>query len=239
MTLTNNIAIMQPYLFPYVGYMNLVQATDRFVFYDDVNFRKKGWINRNEVILNNSKYMFSLPLKQISQNKTINESLISDLPSFKKKFIKQLKISYKNAQFLSPTLQYVDDVLNTKYCSISTIASRSIILFFDYVKIKKEFCYSSDLFPSTKDIGRTDRIIYIAKKFGCKNYINVAGGRALYSPQFFYNAGITLKFLTPRICSYSQINASFFVEKLSIIDLMMNLHPNDIRYHLDSYTVEP
>ena len=69
-------AIMQPYIFPYIGYFQLIDAVDTFVFYDDVNFIKRGWINRNKLLVNGEEHMFTVALSNVSQNKLINEILI-------------------------------------------------------------------------------------------------------------------------------------------------------------------
>ena len=58
-----NLAIMQPYFFPYLGYFQLIRAVDKFVFYDDVNFIKNGWINRNRVLINNAPKYLTVQLK--------------------------------------------------------------------------------------------------------------------------------------------------------------------------------
>ena len=84
----NRVAIMQPYVFPYVGYMNLVQASDKFVFYDDVHFIKKGWINRNRIMLMGEPYRFSIPLKRQSQNSLIKDTEVSNLPLFAKLYLR-------------------------------------------------------------------------------------------------------------------------------------------------------
>ena len=63
------IGIMQPYIFPYIGYFQLINAVDKFVIYDDVNFINKGWINRNRTHNNGKESLFSIPLKEASQNK--------------------------------------------------------------------------------------------------------------------------------------------------------------------------
>lgn len=70
------IAIMQPYIFPYLGYFQLINAVDKFVFYDDVNYIKGGWINRNQILLNGNKNLFTIPLKNASSFQTISETLI-------------------------------------------------------------------------------------------------------------------------------------------------------------------
>ena len=67
------VAIMQPYLFPYIGYWQLIHAVDTFVIFDDVNYIKKGYINRNNILVNGQKQTFTLELMSASQNKLIND----------------------------------------------------------------------------------------------------------------------------------------------------------------------
>ena len=67
------VAIMQPYFLPYIGYFQLINAVDVFVFYDDVNFIKGGWINRNNLLVNKGKYLFTIPLTEASSNNLISE----------------------------------------------------------------------------------------------------------------------------------------------------------------------
>ena len=67
------IAIMQPYIFPYIGYFQLINAVDTFVFYDDVKFIKRGWINRNKILVNGEESLITFPCIKVSQNKEIRE----------------------------------------------------------------------------------------------------------------------------------------------------------------------
>jgi len=69
------IAIMQPYVFPFIGYFQLISAVDKFVLYDDVNYINRGWINRNNLLVNGVPYLFSIPLKHASQNRLINDNI--------------------------------------------------------------------------------------------------------------------------------------------------------------------
>jgi NDP-sugar pyrophosphorylase family protein len=72
------LAIMQPYLFPYIGYFQLIHAADLFVLYDDVNFRKQSWINRNKILLNGKDYTFTIPCRGVSSNKLINAVILKN-----------------------------------------------------------------------------------------------------------------------------------------------------------------
>jgi len=67
------LAIMQPYFFPYIGYWQLINTVDKFIIYDDVNYIKGGWINRNRILMNGNGKLINLPIRQASQNKRINE----------------------------------------------------------------------------------------------------------------------------------------------------------------------
>ena len=82
-----SVAIMQPYIFPYLGYFQLVNAVDDFVFYDDVNFIKQGWINRNNILINNTKTLFTIPIKKASSFTEIKDTEIH--PQLYKKWKKK------------------------------------------------------------------------------------------------------------------------------------------------------
>lgn len=58
------VAIMQPYFLPYIGYFQLIAAADVFIIYDNIKYTKKGWINRNRMLVNSTDAIFSLPLKK-------------------------------------------------------------------------------------------------------------------------------------------------------------------------------
>ena len=237
--MTNRIAIMQPYVFPYIGYMNLVKASDKFVFYDDVNFIKKGWINRNRVMLAGEPYRFSIPLKQQTQNVLIKDTEVSDLSKFSDKFLKQLGSSYKKSSNKDSVLDYVREVLRNRHLSISEVAIGSVELFFDYVGIEKQFHYSSKEFSETRGLDKAERLIRITETLKSDKYINAIGGTALYGKEYFASKGVKLGFVKPSLMPYEHCNVigSSFTPGLSIIDIMMNLSEKDICSQLDSFEI--
>ena len=235
--MTNKIAIMQPYVFPYIGYMNLVQASDKFVFYDDVNFIKKGWINRNYIMLMGEPRLFTVPLKGQSQNILIKNTEAFELDVFANKFIQQLKASYKNSNYRDSVLDYVREVLKDKSQTISQIAIQSVRLFFRYVGVKKNFLVSSNKFSQTQGLEKAERLITITQMLGAENYINTIGGISLYSKAFFLSKGVNLQFVKSIIKPYEHCNAvkGNFNPGLSVIDIMMNLSTHEIKNQLMSY----
>jgi hypothetical protein len=62
------IAVMQPYFFPYLGYWQLIDTVDYFVIFDDVNYIKRGWINKNRILHNGNIESITLPIQKASQN---------------------------------------------------------------------------------------------------------------------------------------------------------------------------
>lgn len=123
------IAMMQPYLFPYIGYMNLVFASDIFIFGDDVNYIKKGWINRNRIMINNNIYTFTVPLVDVSSNKLIKDTQICDFNKFKKNFLRQIELAYKNAINFENGFEYIISVLEDDSENISLIAQNQLLTF--------------------------------------------------------------------------------------------------------------
>ena len=67
------LGIMQPYYLPYIGYWQLLNAVDKYVIYDDVNFIKGGWINRNRILNNGVVQYFNVPMIGSSPFKLINQ----------------------------------------------------------------------------------------------------------------------------------------------------------------------
>ena len=98
------LAIMQPYLFPYIGYFQLIHAADLFVLYDDVNFRKQSWINRNKILLNGKDHTFTIPCRGVSSNKLINEIKLDNTKDFALNFFKLIHHGYEKKHLFTKKL---------------------------------------------------------------------------------------------------------------------------------------
>ncbi len=232
-----SVAIMQPYFFPYLGYFQLVQAVDDFVFYDDVMFIKKGWINRNRILLQGREFLFSIPLEKQSQNKTIRESTVAWGAAFPQKFLTQLESAYKKAPFYSQVKPMVDQLFVDQPISMAELAGKSIELVWQYLGLNKRFYYSSQMHDN-QAVGRAERLIHLTKKLQSTTYINALNGQSLYQKEFFANEGIELFFVKPALSPYNQGNVSEFVSGLSILDVLMWNEPEVVREMLKKYSLE-
>ena len=230
------LAIMQPYMFPYIGYFQLIKSANTFVFYDDVNFIKKGWINRNKILMNGQESLVSFPCIKISQNKEIKEVEIDLTDQQYKKILKKISFSYKTAPFYKTVSQIVEKCFLSGKKTISLLAIESIQSVCEYLEIETIFKVSSEEYPQTKDLQRADRLIEISKIEGATSYINSMGGKELYTKEYFKSKGIDLQFLNPVIKEYKQFGEAF-VPSLSIIDVLMFNSKDEILNMLDNYDI--
>lgn len=233
-----NLAIMQPYFFPYVGYFQLLQAVDTFIFYDDVNFIKKGWINRNNILINNEAFLFSVPCKNASQNKLINEIQISFDVNEKNKFLKRIELAYKKAPYFNEFYPLLHNfIMKDKSEFISKLAANSVCFVSEYLGQQKTFAFSSQIHAGSRGLEKQERLKVISKKEKADTYINANGGRSLYDKENFKQDDIKLKFLIGENIKYDQYDSSF-VPWLSIIDILMFNSINETNNFLLQYSLE-
>ena len=228
---------MQPYVFPYIGYFHLIGSVDIFVFFDDANFNRKGWINRNRILMNGEPYMFSIPLAKASQNKRLNEIALSIDTIFTNRYYKQLEYCYGRAPYFDEVFHYIKSVFSFECNSVSEFAIRSIETVFQYLSLDFEYKLSSSCIPDYRKLERSDRLISICNELGCNEYVNAAGGRLLYDASYFNFYGIDLKFVRSKDIKYRQFGNEF-VPNLSIIDVLMFNSKETVRKMLTDFELE-
>ena len=228
------VAIMQPYIFPYLGYFQLIKSVDKFIFYDDVNFIKKGWINRNKILINGKESIITFPLIKASQNKLINEIDLFLNNKDKKKIIAKLEMAYKKAPYFDSTINLVKEIINADLSNIAKYSANSITKISDFLEIDVSFDFSSIQSPESKGMDKADRLIFISKTLGAEQYINSIGGQELYDKNYFSNYHIDLRFIKTLDFKYQQFNHPF-IPALSIIDVLMFNSKGDIGKMLNQY----
>lgn len=229
------LAVMQPYLFPYAGYFSLMHSSTDFVFYDDVDFIKQGWVNRNRLLVNGQAQLFSVPLVNGSSNVLIKDVVISKSARFQTKLIKTLEQSYSKAHFRKRGMEYVMSVLSPEERNLSTMAIKSVNLASEIIGITPRKFHSSADFADTKCVDRSERLLRICESLQCKTFVNPIGGCHLYNKDVFSKRGVKLKFIKTKIVDYSQLKTAAFVPNLSIIDLLMHLPSDEILEVVQSY----
>ncbi|MCU0473983.1 MAG: WbqC family protein [Bacteroidales bacterium] len=226
------LAIMQPYIFPYLGYFQLINAADKFVILDDVNFIMRGWINRNRILVNGKEHLFSVPVAKATQNRIISECEIAD-DKWGLKFLKTLELSYKRAPNFITSFEVINSILAQSETNLSKWLTFQLKAICKYLDIKTEIVETSRI-NNNRRLKAQDKIIDICKQEGADLYINAIGGKELYDDNVFRSNNIKLKFIKTIPEKYKQFNSDF-VPFLSIIDVMMFNNKNDIRNLLNKY----
>lgn len=227
------LAIMQPYFFPYIGYWQLMQATDRFVIYDDVNYINRGWINRNRLLINGEPTFITLPLRQASQNKKICDIDVAPASEWLKKMLRMIEVTYKKAPFFHDVLPVVERVLTYENENLADFLAHHLQVMARFMGIETQFVVTSRSYGNSQ-LAAQERIIDICRREQTDVYVNAQGGKELYDAASFSDVGIDLRFIAMRPQSYPQ-RSSGFTPYLSIIDALMEVGPEQIRSHLDAY----
>lgn len=226
------IAIMQPYFLPYIGYWQLINSVDLFVVYDNIQYTKKGWINRNRFLQNGKDCLFSIPLKNDSDFLDIRDRFLSS--SFdKNKLLNQIKNAYAKAPFFLNVFPVFENIVLNNEENLFDYIYYSIKKICEYLKIDTKIKISSSV-DINHLLKAEERVIAICKKINADNYINAIGGRELYDKSEFEKLGINLNFIkTGEIC-YKQFENEF-IPGLSIIDVMMFNSKEKINEMLNNY----
>jgi len=224
------LAIMQPYIFPYIGYWQLLEASDTFVIFDDVNFIKKGYINRNSILVGEKSSRFNIELIGASQNKLINEI---ELLGNNNKLLKTILMAYKKAPYFNIVYPILEDILSNTENNLAKFLGYSLEKIAGYLGITNNIIYSSDI---TKDntLKAQDKILDISKRLNATHYVNAIGGQELYDKDKFSANDIQLNFIKTNIIKYKQFKNDF-VPYLSIIDILMFNSVEEINKMIKSY----
>jgi hypothetical protein len=224
------VAIMQPYLFPYLGYYQLAVSVDRWVFHDDVMYIKQGYINRNSILVNGAPHRFSVPIRGQSDSRAINEH--HAIPPFDK-ILRIIDQAYVKAPNFSRVFPIVASVLDGRETNIARIAGASLHAVLDYLGIGIQASWSS-AFSGHQHLKAQDRVLAICMGMGASEYVNPIGGVELYDEESFTTRGIRLLFHRMRPVSYRQGDFPF-VPNLSMIDVLMHNHPDRVATLLREY----
>ncbi|MCA5920335.1 WbqC family protein [Pectobacterium brasiliense] len=233
------VGIMQPYFFPYLGYISLVKHTDRFIFLDDVQFIRHGWIERNRILKPAGDWQYiSVPLNKKTFTTKIKNVEINNNSDWKGKIIRQLEHYKKRAPFYKDTIAVVDDALSIETNSIVELNSHALKSVCSYLNIKTDISIFSNLDMEIETPNEPDDwAVNICKEIkGVTQYWNPIGGMSFFNKEKYHDAGIELIFHNVNLLPYNQLNRlADFEAGLSIIDSMMFNSPDELNKMLDNY----
>ena len=227
------VAIMQPYLFPYLGYFQLMKAVDTFVFYSDVQYIKGGWINRNRILGNSGADWLTLPVQDAPHGNAINDRHYVGDRVTRKKLVRKIEFAYRRAPRFDEAFQLISNCFTIEESNVAAFNQSILMAVARYIGIDCAFSISSDCRIDQQVKGQS-RVLEICSRIGATSYLNPIGGIDLYYPDAFSRSGINLSFVRSRPTDYPQFGQPH-VPYLSIIDVLMFNGPERVKELLNEY----
>lgn len=224
------VAIMQPYFFPYIGYFQLMRAVDLFIFYDDVQYIKGGWINRNLIAIADEPKWITMPVKRIGLHTQIREQRYmtgNSIDAIKRK----ITAGYAHAPAFAEVFPIILRMLDSDECNVSTFNANLLRSLARLLDLRCTFRKSSEM-PKVENLHGEERVMDMCVKLGASMYVNAIGGSDLYKSSNFKQKDIELRFLESRVQPFTIGGKDQY---LSIIHHLMTAGISGTQTLLDNY----
>ncbi|MGF6493022.1 hypothetical protein ABIE56_001179 [Luteibacter sp. 621] len=232
------VAIMQPYLFPYIGYFQLMAAVDTFVFYDDVQYMKGGWVNRNRILHQGAPAWMTLPVVHADHRADIAQRHYTADTSVRAKLVDRVRVAYRGAVMFDNAIRHLEAFAESPVTSVAAANAASLKAIAAEFGIDARFISASTI-GGHRHLAGQARVLAMCKELGATTYVNAAGGVLLYDERAFIEAGVELRFLQHALPAYEQFGQPF-CPGLSVLDVMMFNDRTAIRHQLSmARTITP
>lgn len=220
------LAIMQPYIFPYIGYWQLLANSDEFIFFDVVKYNKRSWMNRNRILHPDKKKEFqyiTVPVAKHERGELIKNIALNNNEKWKNKILGELTIYQKlKAPYYNDTIDLIHSIFSKEYETLLSLSIESTEMICSYLDIKLKYKIASDInFDRTKIKDPGDWALEISKAQKATSYLNPCSGYEIFDEDKYKSNGISLGFIKSNLTPYKQSWRENFTPGLSIIDVMM------------------
>ena len=217
----SQIAIMQPTYLPWIGYFDLIDQSNTFVFLDTVQFERQSWQQRNRVKIQNGLHWLSVPvLRSGHSTQSIREMEIAKSPAFPLKHLRTIEQHYRRAPYFDDYFPAFEELLSRDEDLLSNLNQALIQWIAKEVGIQADFKCSSDLRANGK---RSELLVNICLELGSASYLSPLGsaGYILEEQENFALAGIAVSFQHYEHPNYRQLSEPF-LPYASMLDLLFN-----------------
>ena len=227
------VVLMQPQFLPWLGYLELIQRADVFVFLDDFQFLRRGWGQRNRLFVVRGKAgMVTLPVAhEDNQAATFLDLCEAETTIWRRKLLTLLRQNYRGAPQGAAVLTLVQDWLAGTYANIADLEITFIEKIADFLGLRRRFVRSSTL--GVSGLRRSWRLRAILEKIGAGTYVSAHGSFPYMKEDGVFpieNLPVYFQNHTPR--EYVQHGCNGFVSRLSCLDALANLAPDQVRIRL-------
>lgn len=224
------IAIVQSNYIPWKGYFDLINMVDEFILYDDMQYTRRDWRNRNRIKTNNGLIWLTIPVN----NKGLYYEKIKDIiisePNWNVRHWKVINHSYAKTRYYKEYKTIFEDLyLSSTETYLSQTNYRFITTICNLLGIRTKISWSMDYCLNE---GKTERLIYLCQQAGATTYISGPAARDYLDEGLFRQAGIELQYMS--YTGYPEYVQLFppFEHGVSILDLIFNTGPQASKYML-------
>lgn len=233
----NTIGIMQPYLFPYLGYFQLIASVKNGIIFDIVKYQRKSWMNRNRILKPQGGWQYINVPVSTSEGSLIKDAVVIDPSGAQRQIRGQLEHYRGKAPFYEQVLDLVDRTFETaRTPGIGELNTRSLSVVCDYLELDFNWTTCSEMHLELPPIQHAGQwALEISSLMGARRYINLPGGRDIFFAHEWEERGIELRFLAPSTFLYST-SPYQFEENLSILDVLMWNTPGAVHDYIHTHT---
>jgi hypothetical protein len=226
------IAILQSNYIPWKGYFDLVSAVDEFIVYDEVQYTKNDWRNRNLIKTPQGAQWLTIPVKSKGKfGQTIKNTELND-QRWADQHLKSLVLNYRKAPHFTAIYSLIEPLYKSSYQTISEVNLRFMQKICDYLNIPTKITCSWD-YQATDyktDFPQTERLVYLCQQAGGTEYISGPAAQSYIATPLFNEANISLRWFDYQgYPEYPQLWGAF-THTVSVLDLLFNCGPDSANY---------
>jgi hypothetical protein len=225
-----NVVILQPSYIPWRGYFGQIRRADLFIFYDDVQYDKHGWRNRNQIKTAQGKQWLTIPVhsKGVTEGIPIKDVRIDWSKPWGKSHLKALQFAYNKTPYFKTYLPLLESFYDRRDECLADFTIETTIL------LSRELGIDSTDFLRASELRgihgvKTDRLIQILKQVGAKHYISGPSAREYVEKEKFDEAGISLEYMEYNYPEYPQLYPPFD-PYVTILDLLFMTGKEALNY---------
>jgi hypothetical protein len=225
------VTILQPSYLPWLGYFEQMHRSDQFVLYDDVQFTRRDWRNRNRVRVQEGSIWLTVPIIQKNKyEQNLLETKIDNSTSWKRKHLETIRCHYSKTPFFDLHFPWCEKIFNSEWNFLLDLSLETIQYLKGQLKINTPLLRSSELGGAGE---KTERLISICKQLGATHYLSGESASNYISDKNFSDQGIELEYQEYQHPEYPQ-RYEGFVPFLSTIDLLFNCGDKSLEFLLQS-----
>lgn len=216
------LAILQPGYLPWLGFFDQVQRSDVFMYYDDVQFDKHGWRNRNRIKSPNGPLWLTVPVLNTGRHgQKICDVEIDNRQPWARKHIASIAQNYARSPYLPDYLPQLEALLTQRWDALADLDIAVAGLLCDWFKINKPILRSS-----THSVGgeQSSRLFNYCRHFGADRYLTGNAAKTYLDLDLFERQGVHVEWQTYLHPVYPQLHGEF-MPYLSALDLLLNAGP--------------